>query len=40
MSSSRSKLRIVSKRLRKAMREAVSLRSFMLLTPRNCLCEF
>jgi predicted metal-binding protein len=35
MSSSRSKDRLVSNLVRKAVREAVSLSSFMLRTPRN-----
>jgi len=35
MSSSRSKDRLVSNLVRKAEREAVSLSSFMLRTPRN-----
>lgn len=39
MSSSRSKDRTSSNFDRKAATDAVSLRSFMLRTPRNCLCE-
>lgn len=39
-SSSRSKDRPASKRVRKADRAAVSLSSFMLRTPRNWRCEF
>lgn len=40
MSSSRSNERPASNFVRKAVRDAVSLSSFMLRTPRNCLCEF
>ena len=39
-SSSRSKDRTDSNLLRKAESDADSLSSFMLRTPRNCLCEF
>lgn len=40
MSSSRSKERLVSNFVRNAVREAVSLSSFILRTPRNWRCEF
>jgi len=40
MSSSRSKDRTASNLMRKDARFAVSVSSFMLLTPRNCFCGF
>jgi hypothetical protein len=40
MSSSRSNDRTASNRMRKFARFAVSVSSFILLTPRNCFCEF